>query len=131
MQQSTGLRHRFTPENCSILNMGQVCRQIRMEFHHPYFVQARKWIPLSWIERYLATFHSGNDTVADRVTVDLIELTSWHTREDNLLVLLTNLSHLPNVAVTFDHSVFPGHGRSLIGLGPLLTRCATKASTTE
>jgi hypothetical protein len=82
MQQSTGLRHRFTPENCSILNMGQVRRQIGMEFHHPYFVQARKWIPLSWIERYLTTFHSGNNTVADRVTVDLIELTSWHTRED-------------------------------------------------
>jgi hypothetical protein len=119
------------PKLCSGLAIAQTCKQLRLEFRHLYFARVPKWVPLRWIDLYLATFHSSNDSVEDDVTIDLLELTSGMNMDYNMLVLCKDLSHLPNVPAVFDHAVYPGRGRSLIGLGSIFTRCAFQARTVK
>jgi hypothetical protein len=128
---SARLKDKFIPKLCSGLAIGQTCKQLRLEFRHLYFARVPKWVPLRWIDLYLATFHSGNESVENNVTIDLLELTSGMNMDYNMLVLCKGLSHLPNVPGVFDHAVYPGRGRSLIGLGPIFTQCASQARTVK
>jgi hypothetical protein len=119
----------FMPKYCSGFEIGQTCKQLRTEFRCLYFAQVPKWIPLQFIHSYLTTFHSGNNSVADDVTVDLIKIASKNADVPDIFPLMKRLSDLPNVVCKFDNTVTWVQGRSLTGLGPILTRCAKRAST--
>jgi hypothetical protein len=127
------MKFRFTRRHKARLRLQltQVCRQTRMEFRGLYFVKVPKWVDLWDVDAYIAAFHLDNVPAPDNVTVDMLGLASKYARTYDFLPILKVLSGLPHRVCNFDHSICCGQGASLVGLGPILTRCATQARTSE